>query len=150
MPFLESFNGDTCTEQEKLTYKENLGIGIHRQKTFQNEPNKDQKESSSTPNRSNSFFQRQQEDRLGIFQNRQLKTKKYVEDRREEKILKQGTNNLFNTDSPDRLCEKSPEYSDKRNKIAFADFREESCYVNPNQLFNNQGEQSTSIIFHEN
>ena len=43
LAFLESFNGDTSTEEGKLTDKENLGIGTYTQKTFQNDPNKDKK-----------------------------------------------------------------------------------------------------------
>ena len=55
---------------------------------------------------------------------------------------------LLKTDSPDNLCKKSSDYSDNCNKNksvfkeeennALADFRKESCYVNPNQLPNNK------------
>ena len=100
-----------------------------------------------TANRSNSYLKKQQEYRWGIFQNRQTKRKNTFENRREEKNLKQETDDVLKTNSPDHQCKKAPRYSDNCNKNkspfkeeennAFIDFREEYCYVNPNQSCNN-------------
>ena len=83
-----------------------------------------------------------------------------MEKKRKEKFLKQETNYVLKTNLLDHLCKKLLDYSDNCNKnkspfkeeenTAFIDFRKKHCYVNPDQSSNNQGVQSTSIIFHEN
>ena len=96
-----------------------------------------------------SYLKTQQEDRWSIFQNQQTKRKHTFENRIEEKILKEETDDVLKTNSPDHQCKKAMLYSDNCNKNkspfkeeennAFIDFRKEYCNVNPNQSCNNQG-----------
>ena len=96
-----------------------------------------------------SYLKTQQEDRWSIFQNQQTKLKHTFENRIEEKILKEETDDVLKTNWPDHQCKKAMSYSDNCNKNkspfkeeennAFIDFRKEYCYVNPNQSCNNQG-----------
>ena len=96
-----------------------------------------------------SYLKTQQEDRWSIFQNQQTKRKHTFENRIEEKILKEETDDVLKTNSPDHQCKKAMCYSDNCNKNkspfkeeennAFIDFRKEYCYVNSNQSCNNQG-----------
>lgn len=96
-----------------------------------------------------SYLKTQQENRWSIFQNQQTKRKQTFENRIGEKILKEETDDVLKTNSPDHQCKKAMGYSDNCNKNkspfkeeennAFIDFRKEYCYVNPNQSCNNQG-----------
>ena len=62
------------------------------------------------------YLKTQQEDRWSIFQNQQTKRKHTFENRIEEKILKEETDDALKTNSPDHQCKKAPRYSDNWNK----------------------------------